>query len=158
MDDARRYERLPMDPRALRTFQPGQYNLASNAFRFDGGTTTFTGAQARRPPGFLKAQAAELRRAKTSLLRLYAQEQYTAAKVGPNTGDTPLQRIRTSRATAERRYVNCLIRYSRDANVMTTVQAEQLQEDFTRCREGKSGDMGSSNSDYLLGLYPRELD
>jgi hypothetical protein len=38
---------------------------------------------------------------------------------------------------------------------MSAQQATQLQKHFTR---EKMGDLGVSNSEYLLSMYPRELN
>jgi hypothetical protein len=108
----------------------------------------------RRATGFLQAQAAELRRAKATLLRLYNQEHSALANRSINVRESSLNIIRFSRASSERRYVNCLIRYLRDAGRMTSFQATQLQKDFTR---EKMADLGVSHSSYLLNMYPREL-
>jgi hypothetical protein len=141
-------------PRNHKTYNLRAFKIASNGVRMNGGTHTFTRVNKRRAPGFLQAQAAELRQAKAVLVRLYTQENHIVSNRGLNTRESSLQIIRASRASAERRYVNCLIRYCRDANRMTPFQAKQLQNDFTR---EKMGDLGVSNSDYLLGMYPREL-
>jgi hypothetical protein len=161
MDDAvsrqgTRYPRAarPTNPRNHKTFNLGsvRVNLVGN--RFGQGIHNFTRVNARRAPGFLQAQAAELRYAKAILSRLYTQEHDALSNGGINARQPSLQIIRASRASAERRYVNCLIRYCRDAKCMTAVQANQLQKSFTR---EKMSDLGVSNSSYLLGLYPREL-
>jgi hypothetical protein len=145
----------PTNPRNHKTFNLGPHcKVTFVGSRSNGGSHTFTRVNARRAPGYLQAQAAELRNAKATLLRLYTQEQKALSKRGINTRHSTLQMIRASRASAERRYVNCLIRYSRDANYMSASQANQLQKDFTR---EKMSDLGVSNSSYLLGMYPREL-
>jgi hypothetical protein len=109
---------------------------------------------ARRAPGSLQAEAAELRQAKTILLRLYNQEHSAYTAYGSNVRHSNLQMICASRASAERRYVNCLIRYLRDANRMSAFQANELQKAFTRER---MSDLRVSNSNFLLGMFPREL-
>jgi hypothetical protein len=114
----------------------------------------FVQAAGRRATGLLQAQAAELRRAKANLLRLYNQEHNALAKRSINARESSLNSIRFSRASSERRYVSSLIRYLRDAGRMTSFQATQLQKDFTRER---MADLGVSHSSYLLGMYPREL-
>jgi hypothetical protein len=137
-----------------KTFNFGHDRVTIVGNRFGQGKHTFTRISARRAPGFLQAQAAELRYAEAILSRLYTQEQDALSNGGINARQSSLQIIRASRASAERRYVNCLIRYCRDAKCMTAVQANQLQGNFTR---QKMSDLGISNSSYLLGLYPREL-
>jgi hypothetical protein len=161
MDDAvtrqgtnRRNYKRHIYPRNHKTYNLRSYNITFNGVKMNGGTHTFTRLNERRAPGFLQAQAAELRQAKAILLRLYTQEQSILTKRGVNARHSTLQIVRTSRASAERRYVNCLIRYCRDANQMTASQANQLQKDFTR---EKMSDLGISNGNYLLGMYPREL-
>jgi hypothetical protein len=141
-------------PRNHKTYNLGPFNITINNARLNGGAHTFTRVSERRAPGFLQAQAAELRQAKAVLLRLYTQENYVLGNRELNAGKSSLQIIRASRASAERRYVNCLIRYRRDAKNMTAFEATQLQKDFTR---EKMSDLGVSNSNYLLGMYPREL-
>jgi len=136
------------------TFNIGTHRVTFHGFRFNAGGHTFTRVNERRAPGFLQVEAGDLRAAKTTLLRLYNQEQHTLMNRGLNVRQSTLQMVRSSRATAERRYVNCLIRYCRAANRMTSAEANQLQKDFTH---EKMGDMGLPNSNYLLGLYPREL-
>jgi hypothetical protein len=141
-------------PRNHKTYNLGPYNITFNGVRMNRGTHTFTRVNERRAPGFLQAQAAELRQAKSVLVRLYTQENHIVGNRRLNARDSSLQIIRASRASAERRYVNCLIRYCRDAKHMTAFQATQLQNDFAR---DKMGDLGRSNSNYLLSMYPREL-
>ena len=141
-------------PRNHKTFNLGPLSVTLNGIRLNGSTHTFTRVNERRAAGFLHAQAADLRAAKATLLRLYTQEQHALSKRGVNARQSTLQMVRSSRASAERRYVNCLIRYCRDANRMTAFQATQLQKDFTR---EKMGDLGVSNSNYLLDMYPCEL-
>lgn len=108
----------------------------------------------RRAPGNLQAEAVELRQAQTILLRLYNQEHSAYTAYGFNARHSHLQMISASRASAERRYVNCLVRYLRDTNRMSAYQANVLQKAFTR--EGMS-DLRVSNSNFLLGMFPREL-
>jgi hypothetical protein len=168
MDDAvsrqgknRRNHHNSTDPRSCRRkFYAAQYNLASNAFRFNGGTNTLTRAhKLHRVPAFLQAKAKDLRRAKAKLLQLYKHEQCAAARGDANTISADLRNIRCSRATAERRYVGCLISYYREGNEMTTAQASQLQENFTRKTMGKNGNLvGPPSRDYLMSLYPREVN
>jgi hypothetical protein len=161
MDDAvsRQGPECPRDthrprPRNHKIYNLGPYNITFTGARVNGGAHTFTRVNERRAPGFLQAQAAELRQAKSVLVRLYTQENHIVGNGGLNARDSSLQIIRASRASAERRYVNCLIRYCRDANRMTSFQANQLQNDFTR---EKMGDLRFSNSNYSLGMYPHEL-
>lgn len=130
------------------------FNLAGVTVNMMGGSHAFHRYNERRAPGFLQAQAADLRAAKMTLVRLHTQEQHALMTRGINSRESTLQMIRSSRASAERRYVNCLIRYCRDANRMTPVQATQLQSVFTR---EKMGDSGFPSSNYLLGMYPHEL-
>jgi hypothetical protein len=163
MDDAvfrrgtnRRREFRPPNPRSHKTYNLGPHNNTLTGVRVHGSTHTLTRVNERRAPGFLQAQAAELRQAKATLLRLYTQEQHAAYNSrGLNERQSSLQMVRASRASAERRYVNCLIRYCRDANRMSAQQATQLQKHFTR---EKMSDLGVSNSEYLLSMYPRELN
>jgi hypothetical protein len=161
MDDAvsrqgtnRRHETRPTKSRYQKTYNFGTCRVTFRGRRFNGVTPTFTRFTAGRAPGLLQAQAAELYHAKATLLRLYAQEQHAISKRGMNTRQSTLEMVRARRASAERRYVNCLIRYCRSANYMTAFQANQLQKDFTR---EKMRDHSVPNSDYLLGMYPREL-
>jgi hypothetical protein len=137
-----------------RTFNLGSHTVTFNGTNINGGSHAFMRFNERRAPGFLQSQAAELRAAKMLLVRLYTQEQHAILKGGINARQSTLQMVRSSRASAERRYVNCLIRYCRDANRMTPLEANQLQKAFTR---EKMGDMGFPNSNYLLGMYPCEL-
>ncbi|KAH4007433.1 hypothetical protein HBH98_010520 [Parastagonospora nodorum] len=163
MDDAvsrqgtnRRREFRPSNPRNRKTYNLGPHNVSLNGVRINGGNHTFTRANERRGHGFLQAQAAELRHARTTLVRLYTQEQHAFYNSrGASARQSSLQMVQASRASAERRYVNCLIRYCRDANQMSAQQATQLQKHFTRER---MGDLGVSHSDYLLSMYPRELN
>jgi hypothetical protein len=116
--------------------------------------------KARKPrpsnvPTALRTQAAALRLAKTSLERSYNQEQNFNNLSGGCTGLTlDFQQITAAIARAERRYVNCLIRYLRDANQMTSVEATEMQRSFTRQKMEKAG---TNNRVYLLGRYPHEL-
>ena len=107
----------------------------------------------RGTSGSLQVQSNELRRAKVMLQRLYTQEKQ-ALHLQAVGACSNLREIRSSRGTAERRYVNCLIRFLRDTNRMSSGQATQLQQAFTR---DKMAGMGMSNQKYLLGMYPREL-
>jgi hypothetical protein len=102
----------------------------------------------------LQVQGNELRQAKTGLQRLYMQEQdATYAQAAGDRND--LSVIRSARATAERRYVNCLIRYLRDSNRMGRRQSTFLQQQFTRV---KMANTGVSYQHYLLSMYPQELN
>jgi hypothetical protein len=161
MDDAvsrqgtnRRHDARPMNSRYHKIIDFGTRRVTFRGRRFNRVTPKFMRANARRAPGNLQAQAAELYHAKTTLLRLYAQEQHVLSNRGINARQSTLDIVRASRGSAERRYVNCLIRYCRTANYMTAFQANQLQKDFTRER---MSDHGVPNSSYLLGMYPREL-
>lgn len=119
---------------------------------------TFSKAAARRNPTsiphFLKTQATELREVKDILQRLYTQE--AQALAAPWNPDQDTNAISNSRASAERRYVNALIRYLRDAKRMNSGQAFKLQRRFTRKRMVGMGQ--EANRDYLLAMYPRELN
>jgi hypothetical protein len=144
------------NPRNHKTYNLGPHNVTLNRARVHGGNHTFTRINERRGHGFLQAQTAELRYARTILVRLYMQEQTAVYNSrGVNVRQSSLQMVRASRASAERRYVNCLIRYCRDAKHMSAQEANQLQKHFTRER---MGDLGVSHSDYLLSMYPRELN
>ncbi|KAF2133864.1 hypothetical protein P153DRAFT_100213 [Dothidotthia symphoricarpi CBS 119687] len=107
----------------------------------------------RNVPMFLHVPAQALRQAKSDLQRLYTQEAtaYAAAQFAVSN----IQAIRASRGRAERKYVNCLIRYLRGTQRISSLQANQLQHNFTR---EKSAVLGVQNRDYLLGMFPRELD
>jgi hypothetical protein len=108
----------------------------------------------QQAPAFLQVQATELRQAKTHLTRLYTQET-EAAHAESLGGRTHLKGIRNSRGVAERRYVHGLIKYMRDANRMDRYHASYLQQMFTR---EKMADTGVSYQDYLLEMYPQELN
>ncbi|KAF2997335.1 hypothetical protein E8E13_003152 [Curvularia kusanoi] len=106
-------------------------------------------------PPALQTQATELRSAKANLERAYNQEQNVMDLKARCTGVSfSWSDIIAARARAERRYVNCLIRYARNANLMSPVQARELQANFTRRKMEASG---MNNRSYLLGLFPREL-
>lgn len=106
-------------------------------------------------PAALRVQAAELRSAKSNLKRCYDQEQTIHDFSSRCTGLTiDIPHITTARERAERRYVNCMIRYMRDTNQMSGLAAKELQGKFTR-RKMDGTDM--PNRTYLLELYPREL-
>ncbi|KAH7093743.1 hypothetical protein FB567DRAFT_610333 [Paraphoma chrysanthemicola] len=161
MDDAvarehtgRRHGPHHVYSRSRKTYYPGSFGGVSHRARTKRARHTFNSATERRAPGFLQTQAAELRHAKATLLRLYNQENTALARRGTNVRESSLNMIRASRALSERRYVNCLIRYMRDAGRMTSFEATQLQKHFTRER---MADLGVSHSNYLLGMYPREL-
>lgn len=149
MDDASGRQG-PSRQAAPRSTQPSAYASYSGStyFKFRGSKHRVT---IRMAPGFLQTQGNELRHAKMTLQRLYTQE-HNAFRAGSASANLPS--IRASRATAERRYVNCLIRYLRDANRMSSGEATQLQHSFTRARMSAM----LSNEDYLLGMYPRELN
>jgi hypothetical protein len=161
MDDAvaRQGANRQTIPRRMRhrnrtTANLGAHRCTINGDRISGGRHIFIRVNERRAPGSLQAEAGDLRAAKAILLRLYNREKQALVKRGPNARRSTQQMVRSSRATAERRYVNCLIRYCRAANRMTPTQANELQKNFTR---EKMGEMGLPNSNYLLGMYPREL-
>lgn len=97
--------------------------------------------------------AEELREAKSVLSRLYIQEDAALANPGRYTRDFIIG-ISTRRGTSERRYVNALIKYMRDAKRMEPSQASELQRTFTR---DKMAGVGQYYKDYLLSLYPSEL-
>jgi hypothetical protein len=130
----------------VRSSIPVQSRSSRRARRGNVGNTTGVAAYSR-------TQTSELREAKAVLDRLYSQE--AQACTSPYNYGQDLSAIASSRATAERRYVNVLIRYLRGANRMSTIQASELQRYFTRDRMARAG-MGS-NRDYLLALYPHEL-
>ena len=105
-----------------------------------------------RIPSFLSDQAVDLRTAKRNMERLYTMEEDAMASY-----TRPVQEfasLSNLRGTAERRYVNVLIRYLRDSHQMTAVEAADLQRYFTRQR---MNGMGPVNKAYLLSLFPREL-
>lgn len=112
-------------------------------------------ATAKNVPAALRTQAAALRFAKTNLKRAYAQEHNVLDLSARCTGLTlNLSGVSAARATAERRYVNCLIRYLRDTDQMSPVEATEMQANFTR---RKMESVCMSNEAYLLGMYPHEL-
>ena len=102
----------------------------------------------------LRAQA-ELRSAKANLERAYNKEQNVHSLSSRCTGVTyNFPKISAARARGERRYVNCLIRYLRGTNQMSTVEATEMQRNFTR---RKMDATGTNNRAYLLAMYPWEL-
>jgi hypothetical protein len=133
-------------PSMVRTSIPVQSRGRRGARRRNVGNKTGVAA-------YLRTQASELREAKAVLDRLYSQE--AQAYTNPYNYGQDLNAVASSRATAERRYVNILIRYLRDANQMSTSQASELQRHFTRDRMATAGK--GSNRGYLLALYPHEL-
>lgn len=151
MDDAsRRNERIRVAPP---TMQSCGYNPFGSGMMYTNSRVTKKRAL-RRSAESLQIQGCELREAKASLLRLYAQEK--AALASPSSGVNPdLKRICACRARAERRYVTCLIRYLRNSNRMDAIEANKLQKKFTRKYTATTG---TSNMEYLLGMYPCELD
>ena len=102
----------------------------------------------------LRAQAAELRSAKANLERAYNQEQNAINLAARSTGLSLNSQHAAARARAERRYVNCFIRYSRDAKQMSAVQATEMQANFTRRKIEASG---VNQVSFLLDMYPQEL-
>ncbi|KAJ8107052.1 hypothetical protein OPT61_g9132 [Boeremia exigua] len=96
----------------------------------------------------LQVQAAELQASMTNLERAYGQEQNIRNLSARCTGvKFNFPEINAARARAERRYVNCLIRYLRDTNQMTPAQATEMRANFTR---RKMKDSGVNNAPYLL--------
>ena len=130
---------------------PRGYSFGTTHIRFRGGKHRFT---VRKGAGFLEVQGNELRQAKTNLQRLYAQEQNAAAAQMLGV-PSDMHMIRTRRQTAERRYVNCLIKYMRDANRMNRDTAVQLQHQFTR---QKMAGLSIINQQFLFSMYPYELN
>ena len=102
----------------------------------------------------LRAQATELRAAKANLERAYTQEQSAMMLAARSTGLPSNPPHAAARGRAERRYVNCFIRYSRDAKQMTAAQATEMQANFTRRKIEASG---VNQVSFLLGMYPQEL-
>ena len=102
----------------------------------------------------LRTQAAELRSAKANLERAYNQEQNAINLAARSTGLPLNSQHAAARARAERRYVNCFIRYSRDAKQMSAVHATEMQASFTRRKIEASG---VNQVSFLLGMYPQEL-
>ncbi|KAL5113288.1 hypothetical protein ACEQ8H_008849 [Pleosporales sp. CAS-2024a] len=148
--------------RNYKAYHLGAHGVCYNDYRGHSRVHLFTpiatAERRRRAPGFLLAQTAELGSAKTALARLYSQEEHAVLyynSQGSKAGDSGLGVVRASRASAERRYVNCLIRYCRKANRMSALEAGRLQRHFTR---KKMSDLKVSHKDYLLSMYPRELD
>jgi hypothetical protein len=155
MDDAT--DRHPQ-PSRRRPALPNTHSRAHATFSFGTTQIRFRNARRRVPfqrvPGFLQVQATQLRQAKTSLTRLYMQE--AEATYAQAAGARPdLNIIRSARAKAEQRFVEHLIKYLRDANRMDRYQATFLQEQFTR---EKMADTGASYQNYLLSMYPQELN
>jgi hypothetical protein len=102
----------------------------------------------------LRTQAAELRSAKANLERAYNQEQNADNLAARSIGLSLHTQHAAARARAERRYVNCFIRYSRDAKQMSAVQATEMQANFTRRKIEASG---VNQVSFLLDMYPQEL-
>jgi hypothetical protein len=102
----------------------------------------------------LRTQAAELRAAKANLERAYNQEQNAINPAARSTGLSLNSQLAAARARAERRYVNCFIRYSRDANQMSADQAREMQANFTRRKIEASG---VDKVAFLRDMYPQEL-
>jgi len=120
--------------------------------RNQGGRHAFIRNNERQGPGFLHAEAEDLRVAKVILERVNSLKQDTLMNSGPKKNrQSMLQVVRSSRATAQGRYVSSLIRYCRAANRMTSAEANRLQHGFTLTK------VGLRDSKHLLGLYPREL-
>ena len=113
-------------------------------------------AKANNVPPALRVQVDELRSAKTNLERAYAHEQHVRSLSSRCTGVIfNFPEVSAARARAERRYVNCLVRYLRDTNQMSAIEARQLQGNFTKHKMEKGG---ANSSVYLLGMYPYELN
>lgn len=113
-------------------------------------------ARMNNVPPALRTQTAELRSAKTNLERAHVHEQNVQSLSLRCTGVifNPSEVI-AARGRAERRYVNCLIRYLRDTNQMSSMEARQLQGNFTKHKVEK---VGVNNCVYLLGMFPYELN
>lgn len=94
----------------------------------------------------------QLRRAKSTLERLYIQEQ-NAATAHSIESPLDLSTIRASRVAAEKRYINFLIRYCRDMDQMSTLQAIRLQRFMSYY---KTPDLDQRRK-LLLSIYPTEL-
>ncbi len=145
---------IPVNPHERRVHLPEQYSqLKPNRASF-GTALSRLGCKHRHRkaapnnmPTALRAQAAELRSAKANLERSYNQEENIRHNFSVS--------VRGARARAERRFVNCLIRYRRDANQMTAVEATEMQRNFTR---QKMEEVGVDNKSYLMGMYPCELN
>lgn len=99
-----------------------------------------------------RSRATELRIAKRNLECSYAIEQ-TVRSTSPCSPQR-MAEAAGHRARVERRYVNTLIRYLRNAKRMSATEAARLMQRFTR--ERMAG-LGPVNRTYLLGLYPSEL-
>jgi hypothetical protein len=113
-------------------------------------------AKANNVPPALLAQAAELRSAKSNLERAYAHERNVQSLSSRCTGVIfNFPEVFAARARAERRYVNCLIRYLRDTNQMSAIEARQLQGNFTKHKIEK---VGANSCVYVLDMYPFELN
>lgn len=140
----------------------GQYTRpVPDRFRFNATSSRQTRrrrvnkAKANNVHSALRSQAAELRSAKSNLERAYTQEQNIQNLSSRRTGITfNFPEVSAARARAERRYVNCLVRYLRNTNQMSAVEATQMQGNFTKRKMEKAG---MNNSAYLLGMYPYEL-
>lgn len=144
-------DEIPAQRPERRSYIRRQYTRQAHTdFRFNPMTSRLScrrNAQAQKVPPALRAQAAELRSARANLDRACAQVQ--------NVGKLSARCVGVAaRARAERRYVNCLIRYLRDTNQMTPVQASEMQANFTRRKMEASG---LNNTVYLLSMYPQEL-
>ncbi|KAF9697542.1 hypothetical protein EKO04_004109 [Ascochyta lentis] len=106
-------------------------------------------------PAAVRVQARELRSTRVVVERCYDQEQSMCNFSARCTGLTIVAHpIIAARERAERRYVNCLVRYLRNTNQMSAVEAREMQARFTR---RKMEGIGLKNRAYLLGMYPREL-
>jgi hypothetical protein len=103
-------------------------------------------------PNYLNTQATDLRVAKRNMERLYTMEE--DAMTSWTRPAQEIASLSSLRGTAERRYVNVLIRYLRNSQQMAAAEASDLQRYFTRQRMIGTGPV---NKAYLLGLFPKEL-
>lgn len=92
-----------------------------------------------------------LQQAKRNLVRLYAQEEHALRS---NAVDAHI--VCKHRRTAERRYVDCLVLYLRNADRISSVQAKVLQDYFVV--GGMAGMMNGNHQNYLLAMWPKELN
>jgi hypothetical protein len=92
--------------------------------------------------------AKQLRKEKSHLTRLYAQEESTSPH------DPGLRALQRDRGNTERRYVHALIKYGKDMKKMDSKTATDLASRFTR---KNMDDTVPVYKNYLFSLYPREL-
>jgi hypothetical protein len=107
-----------------------------------------------RPRPVRDPLADNLRGAKTVLSRLYAQEASAFASTGNSTRGQ-LSSVQNRRGVAEKMYVNALVNYGMARRTMSARDATELQKTFAGKK--KSGRV-QAYKDYLLNLYPRELN